>query len=288
MKVDCEGCAGCCIDWRETAPEGVSLDHERRGRFDPIDDAYNLVVLTREDVRAFVDAGLADALTPRLFHADEGAPSVTVDGYDLAAIDGRPVFLMGLRKVRKPVEPFGEAPEWLPACAFLDPATLQCRIHDEEVYPSDCAEYPGHNLALDAESECERVEAAFGGERLVDDEPPADLDALFVGPQAVGGKVFVFPDAEELSGVVERVAAGELRSEDRARFVAAAAASAPGTTAVSDERYESVRERAAAESWVGSAVAAWEERAAAGESPEPELGEAVEAARGAPETPGWE
>jgi hypothetical protein len=196
---------------------------------------------------------------------------------------------MGLRKVPKPVGPFGTAPAWLPTCAFLDPATLQCRIHGDETYPADCAEYPGHNLALDAETECERVEGAFGGERLLDDEPPADLDALFVGPQAVGEKVFVHPDAEELSGVVERVAGGDLTPTDRAEFVAVAAASAPATTAVNDERYESVRERARdADSWVGAAAAAWAARAAAGEPPDPGAGETVEEARDAPGTPGWE
>ncbi len=288
MRVDCEGCAGCCIDWREIAPEGVDLDHERRGRYEPIDDAYNLVFLTREDVRAFVDAGLADALTPRLFHADGNAPSVTVDGCDLAAMDGRPVFVMGLRKMRKPVGPFGTEPAWLPTCAFLDPETLQCRVHGDEVYPSDCADYPGHNLALGAASECERVEAEFGGERLVDDEPPDEPPALLLGPQAVGEKVFVHPDADELRGAVKRVADGDLCPADRAEFVAVAAASAPGTTAVSEERYESVRERAlAAESWVGAAAGEWAERAA-GESPDPGLGETVEESRGAPGTPGWE
>lgn len=29
MDVNCEGCAGCCIDWRALSPEDT--DHERRG-----------------------------------------------------------------------------------------------------------------------------------------------------------------------------------------------------------------------------------------------------------------
>lgn len=142
MRVDCEDCAGCCLDWRALAPDDVDLDHERRGRYRPIDDAYNLAVLTRDDVRTFLDAGLADAMTPRLFHADGDAPAVSIDGYDLAAVDGRPVFLVGLRKPPKPVAPFGTDGAWLPTCAFLDPDTLQCRLHDAELYPADCAAYP--------------------------------------------------------------------------------------------------------------------------------------------------
>lgn len=288
MEVDCEGCAGCCIDWRAIAPEDADLDHERRGRFRPIDDAYNVVVLTRGDVRALLDAGLADAMTPRLFHAESDAASVTVDGVDLAAVDGRPVFYVGLRKPPKPVGPFGTEPRWLPTCAFLDPETLQCRVHGDDEYPSDCADYPGHNLALGAETECERVERAFGGERLLDDEP-GDLGGLLLGPQAVGEKVFAYPEPDALDGVVRRVADGRLRDADRARFVAAAAASAPGTTEVSRDRFESALERAlAAESWVGEAAAEWAERADAGEPPEPSLGERVEEARGAPGTPGWD
>ncbi len=29
MKVNCEGCAGCCIDWRPVSP--APSNHERRG-----------------------------------------------------------------------------------------------------------------------------------------------------------------------------------------------------------------------------------------------------------------
>lgn len=305
MRVDCEGCAGCCLDWRAIAPDDLDLDHERRGSYRPIDDTYNLVVLTRDDVRGFLDAGLADAMTARLFHAptgpdgtdavDEGdgatgadARSVTIDGYDLAAIDGRPVFFVGLRKVAKPVAPFGTAGEWLPACAFLDPATLQCRLHDTDRYPADCAAYPGHNLVLGAASECERVESGFGGDRLLDDEPPADPSGLLLGPQAVGQKLFVHPDPESLDGVVEAVAAGDLARADRDRFVAAAAASAPGTTEIDDAHYESALDAArGADSWVGRAIADWEARAAA-RPPDPGDARAVEDARGAPPTPGWD
>jgi len=285
MEVDCENCAGCCVDWRALADVP---DHERRGPQDPIDDTYNLVPLTRDDVRALLDAGLGDALTPRLWAAGEG-PSVEVDGREVAAVRGRPAFFVGIRKPPKPVAPFDTEGAWLPTCAFLDPETLQCRIHDSAVYPEECAEYPGHNLELGVESECERVEAHAGGDRLLDDAPPEEQSGLLFGPQAVGQKVFAYPDPGDLpSGVVDRLAAGELTDADRARFVAVAAASAPGTTAVEptkrEQAYETVLD---ADSWVGRAIDEWAARADDNETPAPGLGEAVEEARGAPETPGW-
>jgi len=285
MEVNCEGCAGCCIDWRAIAP--AASDHERRGPREPLDDAYNLVPLTRDDARAFLDAGVADALTPRLWRDESG---VEIDGVSVSAIDGKPAFFLGLRKPPKPVGPFDTDPSWLPTCVFLDPTTLQCRIHGEDTYPEECADYPGHNLAVEQETECERVESAFGGNRLVDDDPPEDLPGFLLGPQAIGQKVFVFPDAERLSGVVGRAAAGELTAEDRALFVAAAVASAPGTTTVNREKFERALSTAReTDSWAGRAIADWEARAGEEGSPtdDPESAEEVEVARGAPETPGW-
>ena len=283
MDVDCEGCAGCCIDWRAVAPAGVDLDHERRGRLVPLDDAYNLVPLSSDEVRAFVRAGLGDAMTPRLFGGDER--TVTVDGRELAAVDGRPAFLVGLRKPPKPVGPFGLEAAWLPTCAFLDPATLQCRLHGGDRYPDACDRYPGDNLALDAETECERVEAAFGGERLLEADP-GDADPL-LGPGAPGATVFAHPDPGRLTGRVDRVARGAPMPADRAEFVAVAAASRPGTLEVDGDRYASARRAAlSADSWVGAAVETWERLA--GEAPaDPALADDVEDARGAPGTPGW-
>jgi Fe-S-cluster containining protein len=294
MEVNCEGCAGCCIDWRTIAPE--ASEHERRGSRKPLDNAYNLVPLTRGDARAFLDAGLADALTPRLWEDESG---VEVDGVELAAIEGKPAFFLGLRKPPKPVAPFGTddaddssdsdavVPTWLPTCAFLDPETLQCRIHDEAVYPTECAEYPGHNLKLGQQTECERVEAAFGGDRLLDDEPPRALSGLLLGPQAIGEKVFVYPDPDELEGVVGRLLADELTDDDRTRFVAAAIAGRPGTTGTDRETYDDALVKArAADSWVGRAIAEWEAMAADDE-PNPSVAKRVEEERGAPPTPGW-
>ncbi|MUV60118.1 YkgJ family cysteine cluster protein [Halobacterium sp. CBA1126] len=284
MEVDCENCAGCCVDWR---PLADVPDHERRGPQRPLDDTYNLVPLTREDVRAFLDAGLADALTPRLWEARDG-PSVEVDGREVAAIAGKPAFFVGIRKVPKPVAPFDADASWLPSCAFLDPETLQCRIHDSDVYPAECAEYPGHNLALDVDTECERVERHVGGDRLLGDDPPAEQSSLLFGPEAVGEKVFAYPDPDDLTdGFFDRLTAGDLTDEDRARFVAVAAASAPGTTAVEPNKRERAYETAVnADSWVGAAAREWRERAA--DDPDPELGAVVEESRGAPGTPGWD
>lgn len=281
MDVDCEGCAGCCVDWRPLVPEPD--DHERRGPRTPLDDVYNLVPLTRDDVRAFLDAGLADALTPRLWVDEDG---IAIDGRRLAAVDGKPAFFLGLRKPPKPVAPFGVDPSWLRACVFLDPATLQCRIHDTELYPRECAEYPGQNLRLGAETECERVEATFGGERLLDDSVPESLSPPLFGPQAIGQTVFVHPDSDRLVGVIDRIVEGTLSTADRAEFVAAAVAGAPGTAQTNEDAFATAYERSlAADSWAGRAIAAWSRLV--GEEPGPGLAERVEEERGAPRTPGW-
>jgi hypothetical protein len=303
MEVNCEGCAGCCLDWRALADR--NLDHERRGPHDPLDDVYNFVALTRDEMQAFLDAGVGDALRPRLWHDDEGDErrstsdrnstssddGVEIDGVPLAAVRGRPAFFVGIRKAPKPVAPFGrESETWLPTCAFLDPETLQCRLHDTDRYPSECADFPGRNLELDAETECERVEDATGGERLLDDAVPEDMDGPMFGPQALGQKVFVHPDPDRLDGVVDRLLAGDLTDEDRAEFVAVAAAASPGTTAVNDEAYERAYEDAlAADSWVGRAVEDWLERGddPGSDAPPASLADRVEGDRGAPGTPGW-
>jgi Fe-S-cluster containining protein len=283
MEVNCAGCAGCCIDWR--ALSDGDIDHERRGPHEPLDDTYNLVPLTRDDIRELVEAGLGDAMTPRLWEAESG---VEIDGVTLATIDDKPAFFVGLRKPPKPVGPFDSSPEWLPACAFLDPTTLQCRIHESEIYPEECAEYPGHNLALDVETECERVERVFDGERLLDSEIPEGLSGLLLGPGALGQKLFVHPDPEQLDGAIERMQNETLTDEDRAEFVAWALASAPGTTIHNPEAYEQGRENVLkTTSWVGEAIAEWERRSNAEEEPDPESAVEIEENRGAPETPGW-
>lgn len=301
VRVDCEGCAGCCLDWRPLVPDGS--DHERRGGREPLDDRYNLPTLRGREVRAFLDAGHGDALTVRLFSPAEGDDSVAVDGHDLAAIGGRPAFVVGLRAVVKPVAPFagadddGEPPAdapdrtWLRTCVFLDPETLQCRIHGDEVYPETCATYPGTNLRLGRETECERVEDAFGGDRLLDDEPPDDAPNPF-DPAALGGSVFVHPSPEELSGAVERIVAGVPGRDDLAPFLGAAAGSAPGTLAVDESRARRAEETVRAtdsdaNAWVGGAIAGWTERAGEPGTPVTEPWTDLDEAHGAPETPGW-
>ena len=160
-------------------------------------------------------------------------------------------------------------------------------MHDHDAYPSECAAYPGHNLTLGAKTECERVEEFFGGVRLVDDTPPDSVPDLLLGPHAVGHTVFAHPHPEDLDGVVERIESDRVRREDRASFVAAAAASSPGTTGIEQHRFEEVREQVRdAESWIEDAIEAWE-RHAGSDPPDPALGSSVEVTRGAPETPGW-
>ena len=289
MEVHCAGCAGCCIDWRPLldAAGRERIEHERRGPRAPLDETYNLVPLSRDEVRAFLESGLADALTPRLWEAGDDGDGIEIDGRTVAAIAGRPAFFVGLRKPPKPVAPFDrESATWLPTCVFLDPTTLQCRIHDDDRYPAECAEYPAHNLALEQETECERVEDVFGGERLLDAEP-GETDGLLLGQGAIGGKVFVHPRPEALKGVVERAGRGELTAEDRAEFVAVAAASSPGTLATSEPHYEDAKARALeADSWAGRAIEEWTRLE--GEEPKPALADRLEDARGAPETPGWD
>jgi Fe-S-cluster containining protein len=286
MEVNCAGCAGCCLDWRPLSSE--PLDHERRGGRVPLDDAYNLVPLTRDEVSGFVERGYGDALTPRLFEPGERDDRVRLGGHDVAAIDGRPVFFVGLRKPPKPVAPFGSEPRWLPACVFLDPETLQCRIHGDDRYPGECSDYPGHNLALGQETECERVERVHGGTRLRDrSDPPTGNLAL--GPQAVGTKVFVHPAPERLDGVVDRLVRGALRAADRAEFVGSAVASSPGSTDVDESRLAAVRERVeGASSWVGRAIEAWEATAGAVGADATGADTGVDDRLGAPSTPGWE
>ncbi|GAA0519969.1 hypothetical protein SAMN04488066_107107 [Halorubrum aquaticum] len=295
MELRCEGCAGCCVDWRPLAPEAAGSD--RAGPRPPLDDVYDLVPLTRDEAVGFLDRGLGDVMTPRLFEPAESDDRVRIDGVDLAAAGDRPVFVVGLRKPPKPVAPIGtEEARWLDACVFLDPLTLQCRIHDDDAYPRTCSTYPGHNLALDAETGCERVEAAGGGERLLDDEPPADLPAPAFGPQALGSTVFAYPDPDDLGGTVARLRDGDATADDRARFVGAAAGSRPGSLSVDRDRMADARTRAReADSWAGRAIREWRERTEADgvavdldADARERLVRELEDDAGAPGTPGWE
>lgn len=285
MEVNCAGCAGCCLDWRPLAP--TALDHERRGERVPLDDAYNLVPLTRDETKEFVDAGYGDVLTPRLFAPGSDDDYIRLGEHDVAALDGNPVFFIGLRKPPKPVAPFGFDRRWLRTCVFLDPETLQCRVHDDALYPGECADYPGHNLALEQETECERVEDAHGGRRLRDrSDPPTRHLAL--GPQAIGTKVFVHRAPERLDDTVDRLVRGRLRREDRAEFVASAVASSAGSLDVDEARLEAVRDQVErASSWAGRAIRVWESHAGTCGDRATNADTRVDDRLGAPSTPGW-
>jgi Fe-S-cluster containining protein len=285
MEVNCEGCAGCCVDWRPLTDDPT--DRERRRERRPLGGTANLVALSRDEVRDVCADGLGDALTPRLWTAAPRDESVRVDGADLAAVDGRPVFAVGLRKSPKPVAPFGADRTWLRTCVFLDPETLRCRIHGDERYPRTCRTYPGHNLLVGAETECERVEAAVGGDRLLDDTPPDDVPPPPFGPQALGATVFAHPDPDSLDGVVDRLRRGAATPADRATFVGVAVGSSPGSIAVDRERAATWHDRAlAADSWVGAALAAWDRAAGAVGTPAAAV-PVDETALGAPATVPW-
>jgi len=295
MELRCEGCAGCCVDWRPLVPEAAGSD--RTGSRPPLDDAYDLVPLARDEIAGFLDDGLGDVLVPRLFEPAEGDDAVRIDGVAVAAAGGRPVFAVGLRKPPKPVAPIGtDEHRWLDACVFLDPTTLQCRIHGDDRYPRTCSTYPAHSLELDAETECERVEAAGGGDRLLDDAIPDDTPPLPFGPRAAGATVFAYPDPDDLDGVIDRLRAERLTSDDRARFVGAAVGSSPGSLSVDRDRMAEARARARdADSWAGRAIRGWNERTAGdgdlvGLDPDDRerLVRELEDDPGAPETPGWE
>ena len=295
MELRCEGCAGCCVDWRPLAPDAAGTD--RTGDRPPLDDTYDLVPLTRDEIARFLDDGLADVLVPRLFEPADGDKSVRIDGVAVAAAGDRPVFAVGLRKPPKPVAPVGTGEHrWLDACVFLDPTTLQCRLHDDERYPRTCATYPAHSLELGAETECERVEVAGGGDRLLDDAVPEDTPPLPFGPRAAGATVFAYPDPADLDGAVSRLRVDALTADDRARFVGAAIGSSPGSLSVARDRMAEARARARdADSWAGRAIRAWTDRAA-GDSDTVALDAAarerfardLEDDAGAPATPGWE
>jgi len=296
MELGCAGCAGCCVDWRPLDPAAAGTD--RTGDRHPLDDGYDLVPLTRDEVAAFLADGLADVLRPRLFTPAPADDRVAIDGTDVAAVDDRPVFAVGLRKPPKPVAPVGtDAIRWLDACVFLDPTTLQCRIHGTHRYPRACGTYPAHSLELEAETECERVEAAGGGgDRLIDDTPPADTPPLPFGPHAAGATVFAYPAPEDLAGVVGRLRAGTETAADRARFVGAAVGSRPGSLAVNRDRAADARETAqTGDSWAGRAIRAWRDRAGVDGEPvavdcddRDALVRRLEDDAGAPETPGWD
>ncbi|NKE36978.1 YkgJ family cysteine cluster protein [Natronococcus sp. JC468] len=314
MEVHCEGCAGCCLDWRPLLEEGGTDAGDRAlGRSipesgseaerTPIDDGYNFAALTRDEVRTFLERGAAAALTPRFWEVGE-AEGVAVGDRRVAAVAGRPAFFVGLRKPPKPVAPFGrEDATWLPTCVFLDPTTLQCRIHGTDRFPDKCGVYPERNLVLGAETECERVESTFGGERLLERDHD-DADDLLFGPQAIGAKLFCHPRPDDLEGLLDRLAVDELRPADRAECLAVAVASSPGTLAISEHHYERGYERvieslegtragdAASDedAWVGPAIEEWERReaSAGGAIPAPSAARTVEEERGAPETPGWD
>ncbi len=286
MEVNCRECAGCCIDWRPIAP--AASEHERRGLESPLDDRYNMVPLTRDDIRTMLDVGYGDAMRPRLWTAaGEDRETVEIDDRDIVAMNGRPLYMIGLRQVSKPVTPFGTEPRWLRTCSFLDPQTLQCRIHEQSAYPTTCAAYPGQHLAMDVETECERVEAAFGGDRLVDDDPPEELPPAPFGREALGWTVFAHPEPDRLTGMIERIAADGMTTDDRAEFVGMAAGHSPGTLTINPAAVESatstVRETT---SWVGRAIKAWRRRAGNEES-SPADAAIVEETRGAPATSGW-
>ena len=349
MEVYCQGCAGCCLDWRPLVDDAgdappSSPDTNRRRRRAAIDDVYNLVPLTRDEIRGFLEDGFGNVLIPRLWEADDRDDSVSIDGYEVAAIGGRPAFFVGLRKPPKPLAPFGlEDPAWLPTCVFLDPATLQCRIYGGERYPDECGAYPAYNVSLEQDTECERVERTVDDRNRIrlesnshpnDDDPseaadvpeqadrsytgeghrisgdssereaashaitvdPESVGRPLFGPQAIGQKLFTHPDPDDLEGRIERLVAGEQTPADRAAFVAVAAASAPGTVAISaPHRAQATEHVLEASSWAGEAIRAWHDRApdrerygTATTADPAALGDELEVARGAPETPGWE
>ena len=100
--------------------------------------------------------------------------------------------------------------------------------------------------------------------------------------------MFAHPNPDRLTGAVERLAAGEATTDDRAEFVAVAAGHRPGSLEVDHARYEEAYAAVQdADSWAGRAIAVWERRAT-DDDPDPADARIVEGDRGAPLTPGWD
>lgn len=280
MEVDCAECAGCCLDWRPLGRTDDSPATDSRS----IDDWVNFVTLSRDDISALLAAGYGDVFRPRLWYADEADAGATVDAIDIATIAGNPVFSVGLRQVWKPVGPFGQVPSQLETCVFLDPMTLQCRIHTTDHYPTTCSTYPGQHLLMDVETECERVESHWAIPRLLEDSLPEDLHAPPLGPQSLGSTVFVHPEPDDLSGSIDRLRRDQLTRDDRIEFAAIALAQSPGMPQIDRTKYATARERLeSAISWVTES----RERLVQESNPTPAAVSICESNRGAPKTDGW-
>ena len=280
MEVDCAGCAACCIDWRPLDRQA----HTPIGDTTALDERMNLVPLSSDDIRALVREGYGDVFRPRLWRPSDDQPSVCIDEVELVAIAGKPVFSVGLRQLRKPVAPFGQPSQSLRTCVFLDPSSLQCRIHESPAYPSACATYPGHHLLLAVESECERVEKRWETPKIIDDSVPPDIALPQLGVQALGSTVFLHPDPDRLSGVIERLSSETLSDDDRREFVAVAMSQSPGMPHVDDARYHNARKKLKhTTSWVSATAI---EREGATEETSSSV-TSLELSHGAPKTPGW-
>lgn len=286
VELNCQECAGCCIDWHSVVPDREFTDTTFEG-YTPYDSRDKFVTVSSDEVRKFIQSGYGDGLIPRLFQpTDNQLGCMTIDGVELASIDSQPVFLMGLRSTRKPVAPFGLDPSWLPTCIFLDPDSLQCRIHNSKVYPDTCARYPADNLYFDAETECERVEQIFGEDRLLehDDSSPRPT----IGPGSVGGTVFLHPKPERLDGLIKPLLEDPAVEPGRIEFSAVAAASAPGVDHIDQERYEQVHSQlSGSTSWISEVADRWKQIYEMGKPTDHAETLDVEVPTGAPPTPGW-
>ncbi len=286
MKLNCKECAGCCIDWRSMASKNIDMNHEWRGKYKPIDNTYNLVVLTKDDIVNLLQSGYVDSMTPRLFYSSK--KSIEINGISIASIDEKPIFFIGIRKVKKPVSPFGKDSRWLPSCIFLDPSNLQCRIHDSEIYPESCFNYPKNNIALDLETECERVEKNFNQRRLKNEEGIKETSNVFFGPEVIGHKIFVYQNKNELSNIINDIKKNNLDKKQRYKFIATAIASSPGSTTINKKKFQEALSKAyESESWINDTINDWKQRKQ-NEKPNPKKSGIVETKRGAPKTPGWD
>jgi len=284
MEVNCEGCAGCCIDWR--ALNDAKVDHERRGRYVPLDDVGNLAPIRRDGSGPSSTKGSATSSSPDCSPARATPPSISTEPRWRPSTDG-PHSSSACASRPKPVGPFDSDSTWLPTCAFLDPTTLQCRIHGDDLYPETCRRYPRREPRA---GRGDGVRARGSGLRRVPADRRRTARRRRTDLRARGGRDdgVRSPRPRPADGRRRPPAERRVDPEDRAEFVAVAAASSPAMLAVSDPVYEETREQVLdADSWAGRAIDRWTDRAgdAGTDAPAPApLAKEFEEEAGAPET----
>jgi len=208
-----------------------------------LDDAYDLVPLTRDEIAGFVDDGLGDVLVPRLFEPAEGDSAVRIDGVDIAAAGDRPVFAIGLRK--PPNRSRRSAPT---SIAGSTPASSSTRPRSSAGFTATSAtREPARRIQLTTSNWTPRPSASAS-------RPPAVATASSTTRSPTTPR----RPCSAPRGRRDRLCAprpqrsrrrdrpdprGAAHPDDRARFVGAAVGSSPGSLSVDRDRMAEARSR---------------------------------------------